>query len=348
MLWITGQQRGAQASGGPLLRVHGARLLGDEVVDALAFLEHHLPADAGGRTLDEEVDELHLGLAKAIGVGDIPRAAGRGGVDAGSAASLEAHLLQHVLEVLARGKLGELDHRAGTQASSQVGGAGEDISEVVVVHEVLALSLEHLADGVARGGEANEDVLNVVALLHGDDAHLVLLVDPAEEVLILVVEDATGIGPVAATARGEQKSGVGLLEEVATLAEFLLLLLGHAVGLRGVGARAVEGEVVARHGSGHVQEAGDNHALELATALECACGGEMCATDGAASAAARGEYVLAVATVVAGGVNLSGGEVGRVHVRRVLGVGSVTTVTRGDDGIEELLESLVGLFVTGD
>ena len=37
-----------------------------------------------------------------------------------------------------------------------------------------------------------------------------------------------------------------------------------------------------------------------------------------------------------------------VHVSWVLGISGIATVTGGDDGIEELAEELVGLFVTGD
>ena len=72
---------------------------------------------------------------------------------------------------------------------------------MVVVHEVVALLLEDLLDALGGGGEAVEDLDDGITLLHGDNAHLVLLVNPDEEVLGLVVEDTTGIGPVAATAR---------------------------------------------------------------------------------------------------------------------------------------------------
>jgi hypothetical protein len=45
-------------------------------------------------------------------------------------------------------------------------------------------------------GQALEDALDVAALLHGDDPELVLLVDPGQEGLLLVVEDAAALGPV--------------------------------------------------------------------------------------------------------------------------------------------------------
>ena len=72
---------------------------------------------------------------------------------------------------------------------------------MVVVHEVVAFVLEHLLDTLGGGREAVEDLDDGGSLLHGDNAHLVLLVNPDEEVLGVVVEDTTGVGPVATAAR---------------------------------------------------------------------------------------------------------------------------------------------------
>ena len=41
---------------------------------------------------------------------------------------------------------------------------------------------------------------------------MIFLVDPDEEVLGVVVEDTTGIGPVATATRGEEKGGVWFLQ----------------------------------------------------------------------------------------------------------------------------------------
>jgi len=53
-------------------------------------------------------------------------------------------------------------------------------------------------------GEAIKDRPDVPALLHGDDAELVLLVDPGEEGLLLVVEDAPPLRPVTLHPSGDQ------------------------------------------------------------------------------------------------------------------------------------------------
>ena len=81
-------------------------------------------------------------------------------------------------------------HCSGAKTGSQVGGAGEDPSEVVVAHEVCVVLLEHFLDLLGALGESGDDALDVVALLHRDDAHLILLVHPDKEVLRLVVENS--------------------------------------------------------------------------------------------------------------------------------------------------------------
>jgi len=80
------------------------------------------------------------------------------------------------------------------------------------VHEVGAFSLEDLLDLLGTFSESGDDGFDVIALLHGDDSHLVLFVDPDKKVGVVVVEDSSGIGPVSATSRGKEESRVGLLK----------------------------------------------------------------------------------------------------------------------------------------
>ena len=98
---------------------------------------------------------------------------------------------------------------------------------MLVVHEVVTFLLEDLLDTLGGGGESLEDLDDGSALLHGDDSHLILLVDPDEEVLGIVVEDTSGVGPVSAATGRKKKSGVGFLEEVAVLSEGFFLFFGH-------------------------------------------------------------------------------------------------------------------------
>ena len=93
---------------------------------------------------------------------------------------------------------------AGAQAGAQVAGAGEHVAEALVPHVLIALGLDLLLDLAETLAEAAEDVVHVAALLHADDARVVLLVDPHQEVLPVVVEDAASVGPVTCHAGARQ------------------------------------------------------------------------------------------------------------------------------------------------
>ena len=57
--------------------------------------------------------------------------------------------------------------------------------------------------------------------------HVILLVDPDDECLLVVVEDASGVGPITSHAGGRQQRRNGLIEEVVLVDELLLELFGH-------------------------------------------------------------------------------------------------------------------------
>merc|ERR1719210_3130497 len=118
-------------------------------------------------------------------------------------------------------------HR-GPHASAKVGGAGVDIAEPGIEAEILArLLLDRVLDGLDTLSKPLEDLLHISSLLHGDDAELVLLVDPDEESLVLVVEDATTLRPVTLHAGNSQVPVSGDKEEVV-VNELLADLLVHA------------------------------------------------------------------------------------------------------------------------
>lgn len=62
--------------------------------------------------------------------------------------------------------------------------------------------------------------------VHRDDTELVLVIDPQEESLFLVVEEASAVGPVALEP-GESQSGVVILEQVATFSKVIFLIVRH-------------------------------------------------------------------------------------------------------------------------
>ena len=72
-----------------------------------------------------------------------------------------------------------------------------DVAVPLVQSEHLAaLGLDRVADSADATGQALKDTLDVAAVLHGDDAELVLLIHPQQEGLGLVVEDAAALRPV--------------------------------------------------------------------------------------------------------------------------------------------------------
>eukprot|EP00756_Hemistasia_phaeocysticola_P027242 Hpha_TRINITY_DN16106_c1_g1::TRINITY_DN16106_c1_g1_i10::g.4127::m.4127 len=333
-----------------------ASVLTDEglhLVDRLALLaglHQLLPLGQLGQTLDQRVHQVHLTLSDTVAVRHVPGAASAGGVDTRRSAGLELHGLEHGLPKVVGRHLLKHNHAARAQTSAQVARARQDPAQVVVVHEVLALSLQHLLHLVARADETRGHLLDVLTVrgglgtvtLHADDAKVVLLVQPHEKVLRVVVEDTTTVRPVPAHTAREQQGRVGLLEEVAHTAELRLLLLRHASGLRPVAPAAVEGEVVTLKVSLHVQQPLHHQGLKLAAPLETDRGGQQEVTHAPPSADTRGENVLAV------GVDVGLGKLIDFQVRR-LGHSArvVPGVARGGDGVEEIAEQLVGLLVTG-
>merc|ERR1719187_1374744 len=66
-----------------------------------------------------------------------------------------------------------------------------------VQHEVLArLGLHRVAHSLDTASQAVEHGPYIASALHGDDPELILLVDPGQEGLVLVVEDAASLRPV--------------------------------------------------------------------------------------------------------------------------------------------------------
>ena len=117
-------------------------------------------------------------------------------------------------------ELGELDVNRGAETSSKVGRARGDVAKMVVMSE---LSL--LLDASNTSRESLEDLSDVRAGLHGDDSELILLIDPHKESLVVVVEDASCLGPVSLEESGLKILVITLEEEVVS-GELLLLLSG--------------------------------------------------------------------------------------------------------------------------
>merc|ERR1719342_1013543 len=207
------------------LLLHGG---GDESVVGLALGGELLHLDEETDTVADELEELDLGVTDAVGVGDIVGAVGGGSVDTTGSALLETEEVEDFVQLLlVLGHGGELDVDTGAEASSQVGWAGQDVAEMLVPHVRVAALLHQGLDLGQALAETLEDSLDVTTLLHRDDTEMVLLVDPDQEGLGIVVPDATSIGPVAGhTGAGEERRD-GLVEEEVIVDQLILLGVGH-------------------------------------------------------------------------------------------------------------------------
>jgi hypothetical protein len=77
-------------------------------------------------------------------------------------------------------------------------------------HHPLSYLFESIAESV-------KDFLNVATLLHGNDTSMILLVNPDEEVLLVVVPYSSSIRPVPTHPRGKQKRRHWLVKQKVIL-----------------------------------------------------------------------------------------------------------------------------------
>ena len=164
--------------------------------------ESLLSLDEGVDTVDHILNELLLRSAESSSVGDIEDAVIGLGVLTMDTSDLDVVLLSDGLELVLLGhELWKLNVDGASESSTKVGRAGGDVAKVVVVSE--------LTDGLdVSGGSAEsvEDLGDASTLLHGNDSKLILLVNPDEESLGIVVEDTSTRGPVSVEVASLEES----------------------------------------------------------------------------------------------------------------------------------------------
>jgi len=293
------------------------------------LLQFKILLPEGVDTINHGLDELDLGVAKTVLVGNVIGVTSLTARLAAGTTGLEreglAPLLQFVNGIL--GPAGKVNVDGGTHASAQVGGARVDVAELGGEQEVLArLSLDGVTDGSNTTGKTLEDTLDVATLLHGDDTELILLVDPDKEGLVGVVEDTAALGPVALHT-SDLQVGVTGHEEEMVVDELLADLLIHT-GQGVVGT----GQVTGQFGEGVLHQS-----LNIDTLLLGDSWGKTETLDGATNADPAGVdgYI---------GLNVAS-DLGGVHVGGVLEVGSKTMVL-ADEGIEDISEVNIGVLIT--
>jgi len=281
-------------------------------------------------SINHGLDKLNLRVAKTVLVGDIVGDASLAtGLSTGSTGLQGkglATLLQGVDSLL--GPAGQVDVHRGAHASSQVGGARVQVSVLGVEHELLArLGLNRVSDGVDSTSKTLKDSLDIPTLLHGDDPKLILLVDPDQEALGLIVEDSTALGPLPLHAGGDQVLVSGDKKEVV-----INQLLANGL------LHALEGVVVSLQVSAQLGESGLHQSLNSKPLLLGDSGGKTKAVD-------------ATAHTNTGGLDRGIGvdvslDLGDIHVGSMLEV-SLESMVLKDDGLEDSLEVLVGVSISG-
>merc|ERR1719249_89647 len=176
------------------------------------------------------LDELNLGVSEPVLVGDVVGEASLATRFSTSATGLQVKLLATSLQLVnaVLGPARQVNVDRGPHTSTKVGGAGVDVAVLLIKTEVLTrLSLNRVLDSLDALGQPAEHFPNVSSLLHGDDAELILLVDPDEERLLGVVEDSTTLGPVTLHTSNSQVP-VSRHKEEVVIDQLLADLLVHA------------------------------------------------------------------------------------------------------------------------
>jgi len=297
---------------------------------AVLLLELQILLPESVDSVNHDLDQLNLGVSQTMLVRDVVGVSSLAARLSSGSTRLNSELLTPGLEFVNRilGPAGQINVDRGSHASAQVGGAGVDVSVLLGAGVILAsLSLDGISDSLDAAGKTSEDTLDISSLLHGDDAGLVLLVDPHEEGLGVIVEDSTALGPVTLHTSDSQVAVSGDEQEVV-INKLLPDGLVHA-GEGVVGASEVTSQVLQGGGEG---------LLEVNSLLLGDSGGET-------------ESVNIATNADTGGVdghisaNVANDLLG-VHVGGVLGI-SGDAVVLLDDGIEDLGEVLVGVPVSG-
>jgi len=174
-------------------------------------------------TVVHVLDEVNLREAESSLVGDIIDSSYRFGVLTVDTSDVAVVLISDGIELVRlRRELGKFDVNGSSHASTQVGGAGGDVAEMLVVSE-----LGNLLDLLSSDRESLEDLTDVGALLHRDNTELVFFVNPDKEGLVVVVVDTTCLGPITLKSAGLEILVVTLEQEVI-IDELSLFILGHA------------------------------------------------------------------------------------------------------------------------
>jgi hypothetical protein len=144
------------------------------------------------------------------------------GVFTMSATDLYVEPISNSFELsLLQAEVGQMDMNGGAESCTAISGARSDVAQTLAVSK-----LSFLLDFSSSPGKSAENCSDVSAWLHGDNTKLILFVDPGEESLCIIVENASAFGPVTVKAAGFKET-VALFEQEVIIDQLLLLLRSH-------------------------------------------------------------------------------------------------------------------------
>merc|ERR1711970_1191912 len=167
---------------------------------SMLLLEISVLSNKGVDTINHLLHQLHLRVAKPVLVGDVIGHTGLSTRFSPGSTGLKMKFFTPGLKSFESflGVSREVNMDRCSHTSSQVGWAGVDITILGVKHEVLSrLSFNRISNSLDATGKTIENTSDISSTLHGDDPELIFLIDPGEEGLVLVVEDATALWPVS-------------------------------------------------------------------------------------------------------------------------------------------------------
>jgi len=150
-------------------------------------------------SINHLLNQFNLRIAQPVLVGDVIGMTSLSTRLTTGATGLQVKLFTSCFQLVNRvvGPARKINMDRSSHTSAKVGGARVNVTILFVQAEVLArFLLDRFLHSLDTISQPLEDSLDITALLHGDDAKLIFLINPGQESLLLVVEDSTALRPV--------------------------------------------------------------------------------------------------------------------------------------------------------
>jgi len=275
------------------------------------------------------LDKLDLRISQSVLVRDVISVTSLTTRFSTSTTRLEMKLLTSFLELLhtVLGPSWEVNMHGSSHASTKIGWAGMDVTVFGVETEVLSrLLFDGVTNSLDASGESLKDTLDISTLLHGNDSELIFFIDPDEESLGSIVEDASALRPVSLHTSNSQVS-VSRHKEEVIINKLLSDLLVHSS--QGI---VLSSKVSSEGSSGTLHQF-----LNTQTLLLCNSRRQTKSINGTSNTNPG-----RVNRNISSNISL---DLGGIHVRGVSGV-SRDSVVLLNDGIKDRSKVLVGVPVS--